>query len=188
MVLAGPTVLYLLSLALYVAVMGHTPDASRSPVHAIFGSAPNPWLFVIPFLLVGAITNGEELAWRGFVLPHLQARDNALLSSLLLGAIWGLWHLPKFWATGDIVGIAFAIGHNIAVAVLYTWVYNSTAGSLLLVTLLHAAYNTAYVFLPVNPVAAGSPFILLAVLIVEALAALVIIVVNGPKTLSRHGP
>jgi uncharacterized protein len=48
----------------------------------------------ILFLIVG-IVNGEELAWRGFALSHLPAKYNALTSSLILGVIWTLFHLPS---------------------------------------------------------------------------------------------
>ncbi|MBN1402485.1 MAG: CPBP family intramembrane metalloprotease, partial [Anaerolineae bacterium] len=140
--LAGPLLIYLVALALYTFVTGATPDPALTEARALFGPGANVWLLALPFLIFDALANGEELAWRGLVLPRLQARSSALLSSLLLGAIWGVWHLPKFWATPDAIGIAYAMLHTVLAAVLYTWVFNGTGGSLLLVTLLHAAYNT----------------------------------------------
>jgi membrane protease YdiL (CAAX protease family) len=55
---------------------------------------------IVPWILFEVLTNGEEMGWRGYVLPRLQARYNALISSLIGGAIWSVWHLPKFFGTG----------------------------------------------------------------------------------------
>ena len=75
---------------------------------AIFG-APRPSVsisvggvvlveFVRVLFLGGPI--GEELGWRGFALPRLQQHRNALLASILLGLVWGLWHLPLYFVLG----------------------------------------------------------------------------------------
>src|SRR5215471_3549884 len=107
---------------------------------------------------------GEEPGWRGFALPRLQQRCGPLVGTLLLGALWGLWHLPLFFIPGtdqyaiSVVGTGF-VGHlvplgvfdiwTIALAITITWVFNNTRGSLLLAMLLHASINTApFVLLP----------------------------------------
>jgi membrane protease YdiL (CAAX protease family) len=56
-------------------------------------------LFIMKFVLDAGL--GEELGWRGFLLPRLQARYNALVSSLIVGVVWGLWHLPLFMLEGQ---------------------------------------------------------------------------------------
>lgn len=108
--------------------------------------------FVLILLLGGPL--GEEPGWRGFALPRLQQRYGPLVGSLLLGAAWGLWHLPAFFlipgyngAGSSLVGIASAfvpyVIATMATAVIYTWVSNNTRSSLLLAILLHASFNSA---------------------------------------------
>src|ERR671920_1528169 len=96
------------------------------------------------FSVVPGSALGEEIGWRGYVLPRLQSRMSALSASLLIAPIWGLWHLP-LWLTGDPVKtptffVPFVVG-VFALSVITTWVYNSTGGSLLMVVLLHATSN-----------------------------------------------
>src|SRR5215472_15440508 len=85
----------------------------------------------------------EELGWRGFALPRMQARRPAFAASLLLGLLWGLWHLPLMMARGlplttaGLIQLAFFILLVTAWAVLFTWVYNNTNGSLFLMVLMH---------------------------------------------------
>ncbi|MFB0537313.1 MAG: type II CAAX prenyl endopeptidase Rce1 family protein, partial [Anaerolineae bacterium] len=142
-ILFGPAILVLAAIGLDFMLGGATPDFNNVDARRIFGTSTNLWYFVVPFFLVDVLTNGEEIGWRGYVLPRLQARFSALVSSLILGVVWGLWHLPRFWVAGDTESFALATLHNIAMAVLFTWVYNNTNGSLLMVTLFHAAINTA---------------------------------------------
>jgi len=91
----------------------------------------------------------EELGWRGFALPRMQARRPAFTASLLLGALWGLWHLPLMIARGlplttaGLIQLVFFILLVTAWAVLFTWVYNNTNGSLFLMVLMHTVLDIA---------------------------------------------
>lgn len=95
-------------------------------------------------LLIPSI--GEEPGWRGFALPRLQARYGPLQATLILGALHGLWHLPALPLllsplTPGSVG-AFLLT-AVAGTFLYTWLFNRSGGSVLLVILMHAASNAA---------------------------------------------
>jgi membrane protease YdiL (CAAX protease family) len=96
-------------------------------------------LLVLAWLPSSALL--EEFGWRGLALPLLQGRWNALASSVLLGLVWGLWHLPLMVANGDppVPYLLLIIPHT----VLMTWVVNSTRGSMLLAMLFHASLATA---------------------------------------------
>jgi len=91
----------------------------------------------------------EELGWRGFALPRMQARRPAFAASLLLGVLWGLWHLPLMIARGlplttaGLIQLVFFILLVTAWAVLFTWVYNNTNGSLFLMVLMHTILDIA---------------------------------------------
>jgi uncharacterized protein len=100
-------------------------------------------VLVLRLVFGGAL--GEEAGWRGFALPHLQARYGALRGSLILGAIWAGWHAPHYLDPTRVAQnppLPFAVG-LLALAVVFTWVYNRTGGSLLLAILLHSAINSA---------------------------------------------
>ena len=141
---------------------------------------------VIPWILFEVFTNGEEMGWRGYVLPRLQSKFNALVSSLLLGVIWSVWHLPKFFGTGSSEGRSFFwfTVFTISVAVLYTWLYNNTQGSLLLVVLFHASGNTVGQFLPVKFAIAGGILSNLEI-VLFFIAAIVVTAIAGAERLSR---
>ena len=74
-------------------------------------------------------------------------------------------------------------------AVLYTWLYNNTRGSLLLVTLFHAAGNTGGAFLPIaNTVTGSNVNTLIIQIALEILVVLVVVVITGSERLSRTQP
>jgi uncharacterized protein len=130
---------------------------------------------------------GEELGWRGFALPRLQIRHSALAASLIVGAAWGIYHFPLFLLGSPIRPLAlflpFAIG-CVIMSIFYTWMYNGTGGSLLIVVLLHAATNLplTVVYAPLGERVVPVFWLLDAML---ALTAAVLIACTGAATLSR---
>jgi CAAX protease family protein len=106
------------------------------------------------FLQVGALTIfdlvlfvlvvGEELGWRGYALPRLLEKRSAVTASLILGVLWGLWHLPTFLVPGTPqygLPLSAFVLLTIEYSILMTWVYLHTLGSVLIATLFHGAIN-----------------------------------------------
>ena len=171
---------------LYAGLTGVPPDFSTVIAYEIFGKSAYLPLFILPFFIVDFIANGEEIGWRGYVLPRLQAKYGALTSALILGVIWGFWHLPKYLTHWDTVAFAWFMVHTTVVSVLYTWLYNGTKGSLLLVTLFHAASNATGVFMPMaNTVSSGNMGAYIIFILLEIAAAIIIVIATGPERLSR---
>jgi uncharacterized protein len=174
-------------------------------VSVAFLSAPSPHLTVgllgvlllefIRILFLGGPL-GEELGWRGFALPRLSQQHTALTSSVLLGLVWGLWHVPLYFVPGtgqnEILRTdtspAFAIsgfvGWTIGLSVLFTWLYNQTR-SLIVVIAFHTAVNLA-AFLPAAVGSTGAAPLLNVLL--TWLVALAVILRYGRRTLAHVAP
>ena len=126
-----------LAAAIHVALGGTLPP-SPAAGHVLLAAAN----FVLVFLVGGPL--GEEFGWRGYALPALQRRWGWRIASLVLGAVWTLWHLPLFYSAGTVqshllMGL-YALS-SIASSVLFAWLFNRTEGSVLLVLVLHTAVN-----------------------------------------------
>jgi membrane protease YdiL (CAAX protease family) len=95
---------------------------------------------------------GEETGWRGFALPRLQALTSPLISALVIGLFWALWHF-FFWQTDGkpVLTMEFwidmGIGHILA-SLLIVWMFNRAKGSILVAGIAHAAMNTVQAFAP----------------------------------------
>jgi len=144
-------------------------------------------LFLFAFSIFPGSAVGEEVGWRGFALPRMQARHSALKASLVLGILWGSWHLP-LWLTGTaghpislFVPFVLAV---IATSVICTWLYNNTGGSLLIIVLYHAAINLPITVL-IAPLGSqmAQPFLIYVALTV--VAAVIVVIVTGAENLSR---
>jgi membrane protease YdiL (CAAX protease family) len=164
-------------------------------VFLILGGKPiRPEHTVIAPLLISLILStitgamGEELGWRGFLLAKFQQRLNSLLSSLIVGVIWALWHLPLWLLPGygwDAIPYwAFALG-AISTSVLMTWVLNNTGGSLLMVSMIHLMMNYGFSVVGILGLipAPRDYWIIASVLFV--VYAIVVILIEGPRRLSR---
>ncbi len=176
-----PAAVYVSAIALYILLGGAIPSYTGAIPWRLL-----PAYFVIALLFVGPLQ--EEVGWRGYALPMLQTRMSALSASVVLGFLWALWHLPLFWTRGlghpDVSFGLFATA-VMALSILFTWVYNNTQGSLLIILLLHASFNFTLWFVPVLP--AGMLPFRLSLIGVGLLwvVAIVVVVAEGPARLAR---
>ena len=114
------------------------PGRATAPSSAAWISAAVN--MVVIFVFAGL---GEEFGWRGLALPRLQERWGPLGASALVGFMWFAWHLPVGWGSSDrfAANVVFMVGVT-AACFFYTWLFNRTGGSVLLVALLHTMENT----------------------------------------------
>jgi CAAX protease family protein len=139
-------------------------------------------LFQIFFFLLT-----EETAWRGFALPRLQARYSALTASLILGVLWGLWHLPLFFIPGSFQSTVPFIGFilsAVATTIMMTWLFNHTRGSVLIAAIFHGATDATIAY---SNVMSGDLRLFWVFIVVQWLAAALIILTQGQAYLSKAG-
>ena len=139
---------YVLALLLPVSVrliglaVGVSPSAAFSDVLAL-----GAWLSApLALLTVGLLSSplGEEVGWRGYLLPRLQRRVDPAAAAVAVGLITCAWHAPlfamSFMPQSHLPYLLFCV-RTLAVAVIAAWLYNRTGSGLLVVILFHAAQN-----------------------------------------------
>jgi len=162
---------------------------------AVDWSGLQPLYNVVPMFIFLTIAAGvgEEFGWRGFLLPRLQARHNALVSGLIVGVAWATWHIPLFFIKGTsqyeqqldggllpaILGYAVFV---IAQSVQFTWFFNNTRGSVLLAAVMHGASNTWGGYIDVYRGYFGG---ILTFGVVSVLVSIIIVLIAGARDLSR---
>ncbi|MCB8925947.1 MAG: CPBP family intramembrane metalloprotease [Ardenticatenaceae bacterium] len=134
--------------------------------------------FFVSLFLRGAL--GEELGLRGFALPYLQARMSTFRASLIIGVLWGAWHLPVLIGRDVLSVVAFSL-LSIGLAMLFTWLFNGSGGSLIPVLLFHASQNWEEGFETLFPSLVGTEWELVSTLslLVIGLVAGVVVWRNG---------
>jgi membrane protease YdiL (CAAX protease family) len=143
-----PASVSLLGTAVHMMFGGEAPDFTHPPITNVkmpaYVQGWSPLALIAP-LFIQHIFYGtaiaEELGWRGIALPRLQQRYHSFAASLILGCLWALWILPFYWRQGWIGGNerAFLLLAVIPGAVLSTWIYNISGGSLLLCVIFNIA-------------------------------------------------
>ncbi len=96
------------------------------------------------FLWLATYGFGEEVGWRGYLLPRLQRDRSAWSATLILWAIWAIWHVPSFFYLHTVTGPGTLVGFLLGVlagAVFLTWLYNSSGGSILIVAVWHGLFD-----------------------------------------------
>ncbi|MBI9049428.1 MAG: CPBP family intramembrane metalloprotease [Anaerolineaceae bacterium] len=145
-ILAGPAFTMLVTVLVFWG-MGKLSVDESFPLFHLSGS--HILVLVVVFLYQLVVVWGEELGWRGFALPRLQQRFHPIIAAVLLGLIWGIWHLPYFFMTDSVhanMSLTFFILSTVGYSIIYAWIYNGSKGSLLMMSLFHAANNTTVSF------------------------------------------
>lgn len=149
-----------------------------------------PAQFIGALILTGPL--GEEIGWRGYCLPELQKKFGALTSSIILGLIWVIWHVPAFFIEAapqsKLPFIPFSIT-LLTVSVLITWIQNNTKQSVWPALIIHSATNLSAEVFKLIDLETGNyqPWIYANYALILFTAA--IVVTFGAKTLSKkHMP
>ncbi|WP_457593965.1 CPBP family glutamic-type intramembrane protease, partial [Hydrogenimonas sp.] len=175
------------TLALLLSVLAGSPWPEFETASNLLSE---PWR-ILPFalfiLLYGPLP--EELGWRGYALDGLQARYNALFSSLILGVVWALWHFPLFFMKGQWQHDVLKFGtldfwtfifSPIFLSILFTWIYNNTNRSTLSAILFHFMCNFSGNLIPLTE--QGRLYSLILIIILS----MVVVFTFGPKTLTQN--
>ncbi len=113
----------------------------------------SPIVLAIPYFFLMLVIGGgqEEFGWRGYAQEPLQEKIGVIPASLVIGVIWGIWHLPLWFMSGDLHSaysfFAFVI-MTTSISIMYAWLYNSSGKKLIVVMFFHAMNNTAAPLLP----------------------------------------
>ena len=152
---------------------------------------------------IGVAPMWEEIGWRGFGQPFLQRQYGPVAGTLILGALWGVWHLPFFFGplaqtgpdatfvSASIALVEFSIGLT-GLSVVMAWVLNNCGGSTLIAILLHAAFDSSglamiALFPSTSPYYLPVHYQTLGIAIVYSVAALVVIVATrGDLSYKRY--
>ena len=113
----------------------------------------SPVLLAIPYFFLMLVIGGgqEEFGWRGYAQEPLQENFGVIPASLIIGLIWGFWHLPLWFMAGDLHSaysfVAFVL-MTTSISLIYGWLYNTSGKKLLVVLIFHAMNNTAAPLIP----------------------------------------
>lgn len=160
-------------------------------IHSLFGG-PDLTLRTTQLfpqiIVIVIIALGEEYGWRGYALPKLEEKYNALSSSFILGLVWGFWHFPSYLiGVGVPQGMPFYVFilWVLAANILITWVYNNTR-SVLMAMLIHIVANATFNYLYLLPEFAGQIITFWLFLGLVSLASIAVVVVFGADHLIRN--
>jgi membrane protease YdiL (CAAX protease family) len=178
MVALAPLLLYAGVAIVMRLGLGHWPDASAL---GQIDFLPNLGAGAL-LLWIATFGLGEEVGWRGYALPRLQRGRSALGATVILWSMWALWHLPMFFYLYQVTILPGFLLGLLSGAITFTWLYNSTGGSIPMVAIWHGAFNfvTGCVSCKTGTAAA-----ILSTLVMVWAAA--IVVWFKPLLLSRYG-
>jgi membrane protease YdiL (CAAX protease family) len=103
-----------------------------------------PLLAVIVASIIGCF--GEQIGWRGFMLPTFQKKHSLLISSVFTGLFWGAWHFGKIPLFG-VVGYLLFVLLIVELSILMSWIYDNTKKNLFFMVLFHLSINISSVLI-----------------------------------------
>ncbi len=135
---------------------------------------PEVWQLIplVVFFIIVQGPAGEEIGWRGYVLPRLLQRYEPIKAGVVMGIIWAVWHLPKFflvdstqYSLTDAYGITIALAgytmYTVMLSIMITFIYIKTGKSILAVLLFHAMANFSHGLVTILTNTAGAVSIIL---------------------------
>ena len=126
-----------------------------------------------------AVAVGEELGWSGYAIEPLQQRWGAFGASVILGMIWGAFHVALEFRTGQSVAVVLMGWFGIVGArLLWVWIFNNAGGSVFAIVVVHTVSNICGAYVPTVPTVANSPVLVVFAVLVTGLW--------GPRTLTRY--
>ena len=127
-------------------------------------------------IIVGILFGGimEEIGWTGFVVPRLRKHYSIFMTGLILGILWGIWHIfPTYWGSGDANGaldltlfippVLFYAAILPAYRIPMVWVHDHTE-SLFVIMFMHASLTASTLFI-LAPDATGNDLIVYNVIL-----------------------
>ncbi len=138
-----PFAILLLSYGIFL-VLGGKPEFSES--------MPSFYMYPLLLLFVMVLGGGlEEPGWRGFALPMLLKKYNLFSASILIGLLWGLWHLPLFFIPGSSqfnLPFQWYLPNAFALSIIFSWLYIKSKKNIWLAIILHGGINASFTFYP----------------------------------------
>lgn len=137
-------------------------------------------LFFVMFFIAAVF---EEAGWMGYAADSVQHRRGALRAGIIMGSVWGLWHIIGwyFQAHQTMTWTAGQFLSTVALRIIISWLYNNTGGSVLAAVLFHDMMNVSEFLFPnygshYDPVITGA---------ITAIVAAIVTFLWGPGTLTR---
>jgi uncharacterized protein len=139
------------------------------------------YLEYTPLLLVYGISGySEELGWTAIATDKLLERFNTIITGLVVGLIWAVWHIIPFIQThNSAIWIFWQCIYTIVFRVLITKIYILTNRSVFATIALHTTYNTAFSIMPYYGSSYNPAYMTLATCIV----GLIVFLYNGKQLL-----
>ncbi|MDZ4180606.1 MAG: CPBP family intramembrane glutamic endopeptidase [Coriobacteriia bacterium] len=159
------------------------------PVRMTYPTSFGALLTSVVFLLIAA--TGEEVGWRGYALPALQAKHTPLAASVILGLAAATWHLP-YWVLQGIVetyGLGYFVLNYlfvVALTIQLTWIFNRTRSSILIAIAFHVVFNTLNIGL--LPVTSSVPAFAVLTAVECGIALVMLGSLDGHRSGARPAP
>ena len=155
---------FLLPIVIHAIVHYLAPAMGLEVADTLFpADLPVPTIVLaIPYFFLMLLIGGgqEEFGWRGYAQQPMQERFGVVTASLLIGVIWGFWHLPLWFMPGDghstYPFIAFLL-MTTSISVVYAWIFNTSGKKLIIAIIFHAMNNTAAPLIPFLLMEDGKP-------------------------------
>ncbi|MDR2650787.1 MAG: CPBP family intramembrane metalloprotease [Prevotellaceae bacterium] len=100
---------------------------------------------ILPMMIIGILIGavGEEIGWRAFLQPVLEKKHNVLIAAIIVGTIWGLWHVGHY-KNGALFMLGFLL-FTISASIIIAWILRETQYNIIIAAVFHIAVNLGFV-------------------------------------------